>query len=403
MNIFRLSLAYLRQRPLTTALNVAMLALGLATIVVLLLAAHQLEERMTRDARGIDMVIGAKGSPMQLVLAGIYHLDVPPGNIPLTSAKEIAKHPMVKAAIPLALGDSYKGFRIVGAPLDYPALYGAKPAQGVMYAQALEVVLGAEAAVGSGLKVGDEFAGSHGLGEGGEAHNEAKYRVVGILHPTGAVVDRLVLCNVESVWKVHEKVHEIQPGTAEAKILEEEREVTMLLIQYKSPLAAAMLPRAINQRGDVQAAAPALELARLFRLVGVGVDVVKGFAVVLILAAALGLVATLTAALRERRYDLAVLRTLGASRGKVFGLMLLEGVALAFAGAVLGIVLGHLLMGGIGWWLAQEKSVPMTGWIFLWEEAALLAGALVLGALAACGPAWAAYRSDVAGTLAQSW
>ena len=126
MNLPGISIAYLRARPLSTALNLLLLALGIATITVLLLATAQLEERMGRDARGIDLVAGAKGSPMQVILSSIYHLDVPTGNIPYTQALELAKHRLVKRAIPLALGDTYKGARIVGTTPDYLAHYGAK-------------------------------------------------------------------------------------------------------------------------------------------------------------------------------------------------------------------------------------------------------------------------------------
>ncbi len=129
MNLLTLSLSYLRARALNTTLNVLLLALGVATITLLLLTMHQLEERMGRDARGIDLVAGAKGSPMQVILSAIYHLDVPTGNIPLAQARELAKHRMVKKTIPLALGDNYKGFRIVGTNHDYVAHYGGSLAR----------------------------------------------------------------------------------------------------------------------------------------------------------------------------------------------------------------------------------------------------------------------------------
>jgi putative ABC transport system permease protein len=125
VNLASLSASYLRSRPLHTALSLILLSLGVATIVLLLLVVGQLEERMNRDARGIDLVVGAKGSPMQLILSGIYHLDAPTGNVPLAAAQSLEKNRMVKKAIPLALGDSWKGYRIVGAGHGYPNHYGA--------------------------------------------------------------------------------------------------------------------------------------------------------------------------------------------------------------------------------------------------------------------------------------
>ena len=204
MTLAGLSLAYLRARPLSSALNLLLLALGTATITVLLLTTEQLENRMTRDARGIDLVVGAKGSPMQLVLSAVFHLDAPTGNIPLADANALAKNRMVKQAIPLALGDSYKGFRIVGSNHDYPTLYGARVADGRLWSAPMEATLGAEVAARTKLAAGAKFAGAHGLGEGGDEHEKEPYQVVGVLAPTGTVLDRLVLTSVESVWEVHE-------------------------------------------------------------------------------------------------------------------------------------------------------------------------------------------------------
>jgi putative ABC transport system permease protein len=395
----RLALRSLASRPLAALLNILMLGLGIACIIVLLLVGNQLETRMDRDARGIDMVIGAKGSPMQLILAGIYHVDIPPGNISKKSADEIALNPLIKKTIPLALGDSVRGFRIVGAPVDYLALYNATVREGRVWAKPMEVVLGADVARTTGFAVGHTFAGNHGMSEGGEVHAEAPYTVVGILAPSGSVLDRLVLTPVESVWKVHEKEHGIEANSEDAKILAEEREVTLVLVQYASPLAAVMLPRAINGRGDVQAAAPAIELTRLYRIVGVGIEVIQAFALVLVLSAALSVLVALLTALRERRADLAVLRLMGAPRRRLFGLMVVEGALLALAGALLGLLLGHAATAIVGYWLAAQKSVPISGMIWLWQEWGVLAGTVGLGVLASLYPAWLAYRQEVSFSL----
>ena len=394
MNLASLSGSYLRARPLHTALSLILLALGVATIVLLLLVVGQAEERMYRDARGIDLVVGAKGSPMQLILAGIYHLDAPTGNIPLAASQQLAKHRMVKKAIPLALGDSWKGYRIVGAPRAYAEHYEAtlQPG-GRYYEKPMEAVLGAEVAARSGAGVGAKFAGAHGIGaQGGEEHEEA-YEVVGVLARTGSVVDRLVLTSIESVWHVHEEHGEVK---------EEAREVTVALVQYASPLAAATLPRQINAQSELQAASPAYETARLFRIVGVGVEALRAFAVVLILAAGLSVFIALYTALEERRYDLAVMRTLGASPGRLFGLLMTEGVVLSLAGAAIGLALGHALAAALGKWLEAQQHYPVSGLEWRPEELWVVAAAVVVGIVAALLPAWRAYRMDVSRTLAQA-
>ena len=294
---------------------------------------------MGRDARGIDLVAGAKGSPMQLILSAVFHLDAPTGNIPLAAAKQLAQNRAVKKAIPLALGDSFRGFRIVGTTHDYVAHYGGEPAAGRLWREPMEAVLGAEAARATGLAVGGEFIGSHGIAEGGEEHGERPYKVVGVLKPTGTVLDRLVLCSIESVWFVH-----VHPGKHEdpkevlAALREDEQEITALLVQYASPIAAATLPRFVNATSTLQAASPAYESARLFRMIGVGVEVLRAFALVLLAAAGLSIFIALYNAMEERRYDLAIMRMLGASPGKLMRLVLLEAVALALVGAALGLV-----------------------------------------------------------------
>jgi putative ABC transport system permease protein len=400
MNLATLSASYLRARPLKTALSLGLLALGVGTIVAALLVVSQLEARMGRDARGIDLVVGAKGSPMQLILSGIYHVDAPTGNIPLSAARALEKHRFIKKSIPLALGDSWKSYRIVGAPRQYPEHYGAELRSGRFHEKPMEVVLGAEVAARTGVGVGGTFTGAHGLGGEGEEHADAPYTVVGVLAKSGSVIDRLVLTSIESVWQVHEE-HQGPEDEADRKALEAAREVTVLLVQYASPLAAATLPRQINSQSELQAASPAYETARLFSIVGVGVEALRAFAVILILAAGLSVFIALYTALEERRYDLAVMRTLGASPAKLFGLLMTEGVVLALLGALIGVALGHALASALGAWLQAQQHYPVTGLEWRPEELWLIVVALGVGVIAALLPAWRAYRTDVSRTLAQ--
>lgn len=404
MNLASVSLSYLRARRLSTALNVLLLALGIATITLLLLVTAQLEERMQRDARGIDLVVGAKGSPMQVILSSIYHLDVPNGNISWKQAQELARHRFVKKAIPLALGDNYKGFRIVGTTPAYVEHYEARLAHGRLWQAPLEVVLGAEVAAATGLSVGTHFAGAHGMGgsERETVHEQHHYMVVGVLAQNGSVVDRAVLTGVESVWAVHAEQYDIKDIARIAELMpDEEKEYTALLIQYASPLAAASLPRYINQNSEMQAASPAYETARLFSIIGVGVEVLRGFALVLVFAAGLSVFIALFNALAERRYDLAVMRTLGATPAKLMMLLLFEGVLLSLTGAALGIAAGHALTELLGRALTQARQVSVTGLTWVPAELWLIALALGVGVIAALVPAWRAYRTDVAATLAR--
>ena len=391
VNTFMYALRMLLAKPGAALMNMLLIALGVATMTTLLLVSSQMERSMERDLGGVDVVVGAKGSPLQMILAGVLHVDVPAGNMPLAAAQELERDPRVKQLIPISLGDSFEGFRIVGTTPAYPALYEARLAAGQWWAQPMQAVAGAD--VMSKLPLGAVFAGSHGLAGGGEVHGKAQYTVVGHVERCGCVLDRLILTSTESVWQVHEK--EIALDEADKKALQAEREITFALIQYASPLAAVSFPRFVNQSTELQAAAPALEITRLLRMVGVGTQVLQAFAAVLLAVAGISLWISLTAALRERRGDLAMLRLLGASPGKVAGLLLFETLLLASCGWTAGVALGHLLTSLIGYLLALERSLVVSGSIWMIEELWLLGGVLVLSVLAVAWPLRQVYRLDV--------
>ena len=401
MNIIALSFKYLWSRPLAAALNVLLLALGVASMTLVLLTSSQIDHAFERDLKGIDVVVGTKGSPMQLILAGVFHIDTPAGNIPLAEVQSLQKDARVEKLIPLSLGDSFRGFRIVGTTADYVTHYEAKLSKGVMWKLPLQAVIGAEVAANTGLATGNSFIGSHGLGAEGHPHGSTPYQVTGVLAPCSCVLDRLILTATESVWRVHEKAIEGDtPLDAEdLKAIEDDREVTMALIRYKSPLAAVSFPRFVNTTTNMQAAAPAIEITRLLRMVGVGTDVLRGFGAVLLLTAGLSVFIALWNAVRERRADLAMLRMLGASPQKVAGLLVCEALWLALLASILGLFLGHLLTAAVGYLLQAEKSLPVTGWIWLVEEWAIPAAAALVAVLAALIPAIAAYRVDVQALL----
>ena len=393
MKTMLLSWRYLWSRPLAASLNLLLLTLGLASITFVLLVSQQITRAFERDLAGIDVVVGAKGSPMQLILSGVFHIDAPTGNVPLAAVRELEKNPQVARVIPISLGDSFRGFRIVGTSFDYPKLYSATLADGTLWTQPMQAVVGSQVARQTGLKVGDSFAGAHGLGAGGESHGKVMYRVSGVLAASGSVLDRLVLTATESVWKVHET--DTALDAEDQKVLEEERELTLALIQYKSPLAAVTFPRFVNSTTEMQAAAPALEITRLLSMIGVGTDVLKALAGVLLLTAGLSVFIALWSAVRERRADLALLRMLGAPPRKIAGLLLCEALWLALLACVLGVLAGQGLMAAAAWALQAEKSVAISA--FVWPIELMVVPVLALGvALAASAlPAWEAYRVSV--------
>lgn len=396
MNVLTLSWRYLWSRPLATVLNLLLLSLGLASMAFVLIARDQVDRAFERDLTGIDLVVGAKGSPMQLILAGVFHLDVPPGNIALADVQQLQQHPQVAKLIPLSLGDNVEGFRIVGTTGDYPAHYGAQLAQGTLWRAPMEAVLGAQVAARTGLQTGHTFVGAHGLGAGGFQHAEAAYSVTGVLAPCGCVLDRLVLTATESVWKVHDDMHATDDMDAEdLAALTADREVTLALVSYSTPLAAVSLPRFVNSTTAMQAAAPAVEITRLLSMVGVGTQVFQGLGVVLLAVAALSVFIALWSAVRERRGDLAMLRMLGASPLKVGALLLCEALWLAVLACSLGLLAAHGLTALLGELLMAEQSLAISGWQWVHAEWWVPVLALGVALLAAGLPTWSAYRLDV--------
>jgi putative ABC transport system permease protein len=434
MNLFTLSLSYIRTRWLTSTLLVVLLALGIATISLLLHFNHQAEERLSRDARGFDLVVGAKGSPLQLILSSIYHMDIPTGNISVQAAQNLRKHPQIKQAIPLALGDSYHGFRIVGTEASYITHYQAELAQGEVFTKPMQAVVGARVAAETGLKLNASFAGSHGLTESDDVHEDSPYNVVGVLKPTGTVLDRLILTPVESVWKVHgseahhhhdhdekyeeaheehdhehhdmhEHEHEKHAHHDEDEHadhgIEASDEITALLITFNSKIAAMSLPREINRGTSMQAASPAFETARLLSLLGMGLDTLKFFGGLLMASAVIGMLVAIYQSMQERKYDVALMRVMGASKATLVKQILIEAGLLLAAGIAGGLLISHVALAALPVLVDGLKDIGLAPLHFLTAEISVAVGLFISGLVVALLPALAAYRVDVSRTLAR--
>jgi putative ABC transport system permease protein len=278
----------------------------------------------------------------------------------------------------------------------------------------MEVTVGANVAEQLKWKVGDAFASTHGLTQGGSAHDEQKFIVKGVIQRTNTVADNLIFTGIESIWHVHEghsesEVMEVankdssfipSPLIPSHPIGDSTKEVTSLLIQYRSPMAAIQLPRLINSQSSLQAASPAFETARLFSILGIGADILMSFAYVLILISALSIFIALYNSLKERRYDLAIMRSMGATRSKLFVSVLLEGTILTWLSSLIGIALAHGVVVLMVVMVEEAAKAGINGFVFYREEWIILAGSLLLGIICAIIPAWQAYRTDISKVLA---
>lgn len=433
-----LAIAYLRDRPLTTALNVLLLAISVAMLVLLLQFGNQASERFERDAQGVDLVVGAKGSPLQLILSSIFHIDQPTGNIPLSSMDMLRSDPAVERAVPLALGDNFRGFRIVGTDQSFNELYGLEIAQGSDVGGRMQAVMGADVAATTGAQIGQRFIGSHGLAEEeDQGHDHAPFETVGILARTGTVADRLILTSVESVWDVHgidhghdhdhseEKTQAAPPPPAidpdavitnrrssfgasraqgpalQASTPGLQPELTALLVTYRNASGAIRIPAMVNRQTEMQAAVPATETARLLELLGASIEGVRVFAWMLAITGGLAIFVALLNMARNREGDLALLRVMGASRVQVFATVILEGVITAALGALAGWVGAHALIMIARSNFATLSDLGLTAWSPVAGEAILIVAVLAIGALAALVPALRVYRIDPAKVLAR--
>ncbi|RRB04453.1 ABC transporter permease [Larkinella rosea] len=409
MNLFKISWANLKDKPLSSFLSGLLMTLGITIISLLLLLNKQLDEQFSRNVKGIDMVLGAKGSPLQLILSSIYQIDSPTGNIPLDEAERLTRNPMIKTAIPLSMGDSYKTFRIVGTNKQYVDHFEATVGQGVLFQKDLEATIGARVAETTGLKIGDTFSGSHGLDGNGEEHGATKYKVVGIFNPSSSVIDQLILTPLSSVWAIHEHHEEHEHEGEEPEEHAEEdhdheaeapREITSMLIKFRNPLGM-MVARGINNNSKLQAALPSIEINRLFDLLGIGVDTLRGLAVAIMLIAGISVFVSLYNSLKERKYEMALMLSMGAGRTQLFGMLLLEGLTLSLIGFLLGLIMSRIGLLLFSMRAERNFHYSLNNLSILPEEWLVLGVAVLIGIVAAALPALGVYRMNISKTLAE--
>jgi putative ABC transport system permease protein len=422
--IVRIALRNIAYKPLNTILSLILLTASVAIMSLLVLLENQFEKKFSSNIEGVDLVLGAQGSPLQLILSSVYQMDAPTGNISYDSAKVWMKHPFAKSAIPLAFGDNYLGYKIVGTTPEYLSKFEAKLASGKVFDKNFEVVAGHDVAQKLNLKIGSRFHGSHGQAEGGEMHEEAGYIVVGIASQTGKVIDNLIISNIPSVWAMHDDhaggagenaahgaaghVHpegeEHHDETAHRdSVSTHGRDITAVLFSIRNKMALVTWPRVVSSNTKMQMASPAVEVNRLFTLFGFGLDALRYLAYGIMLISGISIFIALYSALKERKYEFALLRIGGAGRGQLLSLVLFESIFLCLSGHLLGMVVGRTAL-----WLISASTEPaykmaFDPFEFVWEkEAVLFLLTIFVGIAAALVPAVKAYRINISKTLAHA-
>ena len=421
MNIFKLSFKNIFHKPVGTILSIVLLTLAVGIISILIHVNSSIENQMNNNLKGIDMVVGAKGSPLQLILSSVYHVDSPTGNISLADAISITDNRMVKNSTKLSFGDNYKGFKIVGTEESFLELYNCKFENGKVWKESLEAVVGKKASEILDLKIGDEFTSTHGLGDYGESHEDSVFKVVGILEHSGSVADQLILTSLESVWDIHkehdhehddehdhehddehdhdhdEHDHDHDEHDHEH---DDEKEITSILIKFDNPMNIISFPRYINEETDMQAAVPSYEISRLFKIFGIGFETLTYLAYLIMFVSGLSLFLNLLNSLRERKYEMALIRTIGGTKVQTSLMLFYESIILCVIGFFGGIILSRIGILVTSNLLEESLNYSISIPIFLSsQELILLIFSISIGVFSCIIPAFSVYKMNISKTL----
>ncbi|MFL2636749.1 MAG: ABC transporter permease [Flavobacteriaceae bacterium] len=418
MNIFKLSVKNILSKPLSSFISLALLTLGIGIISLLLQLNSLIKNQMDNNLRGIDMVVGAKGSPLQLILSSVYHVDSPTGNISLKEAEKISNNRMVGSSIKLLYGDNHKGYRIVGTEKKFIDLYKGVFIEGEEWEKPFEVIVGSKVHKNLNIKIGDKLVSSHGLRETGESHEDQSFEVVGLLEPSNSVIDQLIITSPESVWDIHDTHnhndtndnfenknkhdHEHEDEHDHEHEEYDDKEITAMLIKFSSPMNIIQFPRQINETTNLQAAVPSYEISRLFKLFGFGIDTISYLAYLIIIVSGFSLFINLFNAMNERKYEMALIRTIGATRFQLSSMIILESLILTLLGFGLGLLFSRFGVMFVSSLMEESINYNLSSIKILSEELWLLVLSVILGVLSSLIPAIQVYKMNISKILADA-
>jgi putative ABC transport system permease protein len=392
MTILTVALKYLQGRLVASVLTAVSIALGVGLVVASVLVTGGIKEGFIAGTTDYNLMVGAKGSPMQLVLSVVFRMDLATPNIEYTTYRDLQQDPRVEAAVPMAVGDAYQGFRYVATNSAYFATFPWRRKTFLLSAGKLfaddppndptyEALLGAEAAGRTGLRVGDRFYE-------GEEMAEYPLTVVGILRPTHSADDRAIFLSLSSFWGMNEVARKMAV-----------KPLTAVLIRPKRMSDLPSLHRELNVSPATQAVLPSGVLLTIFNMMAVAEEALSMILAIVGVIVVLYVFVSMYSATLERKREIATMRALGARRATVLGIVLVESCALAVVGGIVGILGGHAIAYLAGSLLASRGLVT-NPFLFNAIEPAVLASIILLGTLAGLLPAVLAYRTEVAENLA---
>ena len=376
-------------------MSILLMILGVTIITLSVLVNQITKNTFTKNNPDLDVVVGAKGSPLQLVLSSIHHIDIPTGNISYKNAKKIMKHPAIKFGVPISLGDNFQNYRIVGTDKKFLKLYDAELEIGSMWEKPMQSIIGSNVANFTQLKIDKFFVGSHGLIDTGDIHSEQPYKVVGILKKTGTILDNLIITSLDSVWNLHSNQNDILKNS-------DSLEVTALLLKYKNKTSVFSFPRLINKNTSMQAASPNLEISKLFKLTGEAHKIINYLSIIIVSLSFAGILFTLLNNINERKYDLAILRTLGFTRERIFSIILIEGMTISILGSFIGLILGGIVYKCIEFFSLLGRNIVTGQLDFIYEILTIWFVILIISFLTCLIPGIKVYKQNIRNTLLNS-
>lgn len=400
----RLSLHSLTARWLTVSLTILAIALSVALFLGVEKLRTGAKASFADTISGTDLIVGARSGSVQLLLYSVFRIGNATNNLTWESFEDIREMPGVDWAVPLSLGDSHRGFRVLGTTSEYFHRYQYRSGRGLEFTSGapfddlFDAVLGADVAAALGYKLDDPIVVSHGIASFTH-HDDKPFRVAGILAKTGTPVDRTVIVSLEGIEAIH--IDWSGGGRAGASISADQargmdlspKAITAAMIGVESKLRIFNLQRAINDYAEepVLAILPGVALQELWEVVGVAETALLGVSAMVVMTALIGMAAMIFAGLNERRREMAILRSVGAGPGLIMTLLIVEAALIAAAGAVVGVVILYAGLAVLQPWLDATYGlyIPTTGLGV--REGLTLVVAIGAGALAGLAPAARAY------------